>query len=284
MKLSALYQDMKRTFEQEGLETPALDARVLLKRALGIGDADLIVAGETPVDAAAQALIAEWQVRRMAGEPVSRITGAREFWGREFSVTPDTLDPRPDTEILVEAALAWARNKNSLTILDLGTGTGCILITLLAELPGATGIGVDLNPGAVAVSRENAEIHGVASRARFIEGHWFDPLESSAAFDLIVSNPPYIRRDAIESLQKEVRNHDPILALEGGEDGYAAYKTIFGKIKNHLKNDGRAFFEVGFGQAEKVMRLADDSALFPSRTIPDLSGIPRVVEISHGEN
>src|SRR5690606_22717337 len=159
-----------------------------------------------------------------AGEPVSRIIGRKEFWGLAFKVTPDTLDPRPDTETLVEAALGWARAQaRPLSILDLGTGTGCILIALLRELPAARGLGVDISEAALAVSRENAASHGVAGRAEFRQGNWFAALNPGESFDLVVSNPPYIAESALESLAAEVKNHDPRAALTDEKEGLEAY-------------------------------------------------------------
>lgn len=283
--IDSLLRDARRTLERAGVETPALDARLLVRHALGLDDVALIARGVDPVPAGAGDAVAALLARRAEGEPVSRIMGVREFYGRTFAITPDTLDPRPDTEILIDQALGWARTqKKDLRILDLGTGSGCILITLLAELPGATGIGVDLNPGAVDVSRENAVKHGVESRTRVFQGDWFTPLPDGERFDLIVSNPPYIPEKDIESLAREVRNHDPILALVGGNDGLDPYKIIFSGLEKHLFPGGRAFLEFGFGQAESLSRLVDDSGLFLSRITPDLAGIPRVVEITNGEN
>lgn len=282
--IDSLLRHARRALEQAGVDTPALDARILVRAVTGLDDAALIVRGGDAVPAGAGDALAVLLARRAGGEPVSRILGVREFYRRTFAITPDTLDPRPDTEILIDRALGWAKAQNRrLRILDLGTGSGCILVTLLAELPDATGIGVDLNPGAVDVSRENAVKHGVESRTRVFQGNWFDPLPPAERFDLIVANPPYIPEKDIESLAREVRNHDPILALTGGNDGLDPYKIIFPALKNHLFPGGMAFLEFGFGQAESLARLVDDSGLFLSRITPDLGGIPRVVEISNGE-
>ena len=273
----------RKILENSGVDTPALDARILVRAATGLSDIAMIADGGQTVADKHQALIDAWLARRLAGEPVSRILGEKEFYGRDFKVTPATLDPRPDTETLIERALDWAMaQKRPLRILDLGAGTGCILITLLAELPDATGVAVDINQDAIAVSRENAVKHGVETRSDFAVGSWFDPV-AGERFDLIVSNPPYIPDADIESLAPEVRNHDPILALAGGIDGLDPYKIIFSGLKNHLLPGGMAYLEFGFGQAESLARLVDDSHLFMSRITPDLGGIPRVVEISNGE-
>lgn len=274
----------RHRLEQAGVDTPALDARILIRAATGLDEVAMIAEGIRAVPENQENLINEWLARRAAGEPVSRILGEKEFYGRSFNVTSATLDPRPDTEILIDRALDWAKAQNRpLRILDLGTGTGCILITLLAELPQASGIGVDINHDAATVSRENAVKHGVETRSQYACGSWFEPIEGQR-FDLIVSNPPYIPYADIESLAPEVRNHDPILALAGGIDGLDPYKVIFSALENHLSPGGKAFLEFGFGQAESLARLVDDSNLFLSRITPDLAGIPRVLEIEMGKS
>ncbi len=282
--LDDMLQSARRALAGAGVDTPALDARILVRAATGADDAALIADGRRAVTADQKNRIDGWIARRVSGEPVSRILGEKEFYGRTFNVTPATLDPRPDTEILIDRALGWARAQNRpLQVLDLGTGTGCILITLLAELPGASGIGVDINHDAAAVSRENAVKHGVEMRSRFVAGSWFEPLDPGVRFDLIVSNPPYIPDADIESLAPEVRNHDPILALAGGIDGLDPYKILFSGLPGRLIPGGAAFFEFGFGQAESLARLVGDSNMFMSRITSDLAGIPRVLEIEMGK-
>ena len=218
------------------------------------------------------------------GSPFPASWGSGEFWGLTFKVTPATLDPRADTETLVTAALKRAREMvaKPLRILDLGTGTGCIPIALLKELPNATAVAVDISADALSVSRENAARHGVADRLEFRQGSWFDAVNQGEVFDLITSNPPYIPESDIESLSKEVRNHDPIQALSGGTDGLDAYKTILKDLKNHLDCDGFALFEIGAGQEKDLARLIEDSNMTRSESYADLAGILRVVEITMG--
>jgi release factor glutamine methyltransferase len=170
-----------------------------------------------------------------------------------------------------------------LLLLDLGAGTGCILITLLAELPEAVGVAVDISPGALRVARENAERHGVEARADFRLGSWFEPINPSESFDLIVSNPPYIPESDIESLALEVRNYDPFIALSGGDDGLLAYKMILNEMKKHLVCGGHALLEIGQGQEKALVRLVEDSMMTHTESYPDLSGIIRVVEMTCGE-
>jgi release factor glutamine methyltransferase len=212
---------------------------------------------------------------------VARITGAREFYGRSFMLGQDTLDPRPDTETLIEAVLDIVREQRwqekPLKLLDLGTGTGCILVTLLAELPQATGLGTDISPGALAVAAVNARTQRVSSRAAFIAADWLDAV--SGKFDLILSNPPYIAAGEIAGLAKEVADHDPRLALDGGPDGLEAYRRIAARARDALTKDGRLLVEIGPGQEEDVAAIFACAGLNPElgEGRRDLAGRPRVV-------
>lgn len=261
---------------------PDLEARWILKDVLRVTDSDLI-SGTCSEPSAEQVQRIDSIVRRRArGEPLSRILGEREFFGRKFILTPETLDPRPDTEVLVRCALDVLHVKQEGVVLDLGTGTGCILITLLAECPDLRGVGVDLSQGAVDAACRNAKIHNVSDRVEFIQGDWSQGLDDM--YDLVVSNPPYIASPVIATLDKEVRNHDPILALDGGEDGLQAYKKIFSDLKRVLKPGGKALFEIGFDQEADVVRLSKDSRIRVECVHRDTAGRPRVVEMSRGDN
>ena len=281
--LRDILKQTRHRFAAAGLATPDLDTRILVRHYLSLSDADLIT-GQGSATPEKLDLLEKAVIRRLSGEPVSRILGYREFWGMNFKITPDTLDPRPDTERLVEMAVESMRNSPPRQILDLGTGTGCILLALLKEFPDARGTGVDINPGAVDVSRENMENNGLSGRAAFLQGNWTESLlDSVESYDLIVSNPPYIPLGDIESLAPEVRNHDPILALSGGGDGLDAYKIVVREIKKILSPAGRAFLEIGQNQHDDVQRLVEESGLRVIRIEPDLSGILRVLEIGHGD-
>lgn len=246
-----------------------------------MGDTEIVAHGDLPFGQMAAFQLARFLARRIAGEPVSRILGRREFWGMEFIVTPDTLDPRPDTETLVEEALAWVRlQKRPVRILDLGTGSGCILTALLKELPDATGVGIDISEGAVSAARENTSRNGVGDRAEFRHGSWFGPLENGESFDLIVSNPPYISESEMESLAVEVKNHDPRGALTDEKDGFEAYKIIYPQLHRWLKPDGMAFFEMGYTQSVHMARLIEDAGATLENIIKDLAGHTRVVAVS----
>lgn len=280
MSIKTVYQEARRWLKEVKVENPELDARIILKHVLGVSDADLIE-GTGPVSASQLRAINAILQRRVYHEPLSRILGTREFWSLPFVVTPDVLDPRPDTETLVEAALK-SFTAPPATILDLGTGTGCILIALLHEWPEARGTGVDISGAALEVAAENARINGVADRARFVQGEWGGSLEDS--FDLIVSNPPYIPSGDIPNLATEVKNHDPILALDGGKDGLQAYLVIIRETKKLLSPGGVCLLELGIGQVPDVTRLAAESGLSVSESIRDLAGIERVLKITTGDS
>lgn len=274
---------LARAFAGAGMETPALDARLLVLHACGLRHEDMILNPDRELAPDEWAEIEALVARRLAHEPVSRIIGEREFWGRTFSITPQTLDPRPDTETLIEAALEIVqqerRKDEPLRILDLGTGSGCILISLLGELPGAHGTGTDKSARALAVARENAERHGVSARADFVQTDWLEGVEG--LFHLIVSNPPYIPCNEIGELSAEVRCHDPQMALDGGEDGYAAYRAIIPGLDRALAPGGWVLLEVGCGQAEAVAAMLDDAGFSANGVgegfARDLAGIRRVV-------
>lgn len=217
------------------------------------------------------------------GRPLTRHYGVAEFWGLPFILNDHTLDPRPDTEIIVETALARFDRDAEIRILDMGTGSGCILIALLHEFKNAKGVGLDLSPHALSAANENAKVNGVSDRCEFMESNWFDALGESfwEQFDLIVSNPPYIESAVIPELDDSVKNHDPILALDGGADGMQAYKIIFSKFLDYLKPDGIGLFEIGFDQCEQILRLGKKSRIRVVRIISDYAGNQRVAELSH---
>ena len=252
-----------------GVEGAARDARRLLAHALGVDPARLTLALDAPLAAAAAAFAAAVEARAER-RPLSHITGARAFMGRDFRVTPDVLDPRPETEALIAAALAepFAR------VLDLGTGSGAILVTLLAEAPGARGLGTDIAPAALELARANAAALGVAGRAAFRQADWLEGLEGP--FDLIVSNPPYIAEDEIPALAPEVRLWEPRGALTPGGDGLAAYRAIAAAAPL-LAPGGRLILEIGAGQGAAVPAILAAAGWTRIAVLPDLDGRDRVV-------
>ena len=210
--------------------------------------------------------------KRAARVPVSHITGTREFYGRVFQVTRDVLDPRPDTETLIEIALRHPFRR----VLDLGTGSGCILLSLLAERPGSSGTGTDISTTALSVARANAEALGLAGRASFIASNWF--AATDGRFDLIVSNPPYIAASEMAALDPEVRDYEPRIALTPGGDGLDAYRAISAGLAAHLTPDGRVLLEIGPTQAGAVGQILASAGLTVVAVHPDLDGRDRVVE------
>jgi release factor glutamine methyltransferase len=266
-------------FRAENLDSPELDARVLTGHALALDHAALVAAAARPLDAAAAARIEAFAARRLAGEPVARIVGAREFWGLPLIVTPAVLVPRPETETVVELALALidqggARTR-ALRIADLGVGSGAILLALLSELPNARGCGTDNAVDALGVARRNAHRLGVADRAEFLAGDYGAALRGQ--FDLVVSNPPYIATGDIASLDRDVRDHDPPHALDGGADGLAAYRAIAPDVVRLLAPDGHLVVEIGAGQQPDVEFLFTAQGLAIRTAQHDLSGIARAV-------
>lgn len=259
------------------VEDPPRDARLLLRAALGCDAVRLSLMLDEPIADEAVRRFLDWIGRRALREPVSKILGQREFWSLTFKVTADTLDPRPDTEVLVEHALAYLDHNAAGKVLDLGTGSGCILLALLHERPALTGLGVDISHAALAVAQENAAELGLSDRASFQHGSWMDGL--TELFDLVVSNPPYVRTNVIADLAPEVRVHDPDLALDGGPDGLLAYKKIIAGLGGILKPGGRCFLEIGYDQSQLVSDLAS-AARFKSKVHHDIAGHPRCVEIN----
>jgi release factor glutamine methyltransferase len=256
-------------------DNPRLEARLLLAHALSLTQNDLIREPARSVDPDPyHALLA----RRTAHEPLALITGHREFWSLDFLVSPATLIPRPDSETLVEAALAaFAGRQPPRTILDLGTGTGCLLLALLTEFPSAFGIGLDLAPAAAVLAATNATRLGLADRSAFSAADWTNPI--TGQFDLIVSNPPYIPGPDIATLMPEVAQHEPHAALHGGADGYDAYRTIVPHLSDHLMPNGIAVLELGQGQANFVEKIARSAGFQTSRRL-DLARITRAIVLA----
>jgi len=212
--------------------------------------------------------------RRAAGEPLQYITGTQDFFGREFRVTPDVLIPRPETELLVEAALEVS--KAATLICDIGTGSGCIALTLLCELNHARAVAIDKSPAALEVAKFNAQKLAVADRAEFVVSDCFDSLDRSE-FDLIVSNPPYVSAGVIEGLQREVRDHEPLIALSPGPDGLSIIRRLIHESPKFLKQNGHLIMEIGFDQGEAVQQLIDAKVWELLEVRPDLQCIPRIV-------
>ena len=268
-----------------GVEDPGRDARLLIAAAIEAGPERLIAEPERALDGAEAARVEASITRRAAREPVSRILGRRGFWSLELEITPDTLDPRPDSETLVAAVLerigAQGPVGAPLSVLDLGTGSGCLLLALLSELPAATGLGLDISAPALEVARRNARKLGLSHRARFVVGDWGVGLDGS--WQLIVSNPPYITEAEFGELAPEVARYDPRLALTAGFDGLDAYRKLLPQAARLLEQGGMLALEVGRGQQDAVTALLAASGFKPLGRHRDLGGIERCLLATCGK-
>lgn len=261
-------------FRQAELATPELDARLLLQSALACDAAHLALAPERQITAAQSSVLSAYQEARLHQKPVSRILGKREFYGRDFIINERVLDPRPDSETLVDAVLALADDTPH-HILDLGTGSGCLAITLLAERAQWSGLAADISAPALAVAQDNAAALGVAARLSFCHSDWFQNIE--AAFDLIVANPPYVSAGEMEWLARDVMDYDPHMALYGGADGLDPYRLICAEAASYLTAQGRLVFEIGALQARHVSALMREAGFTAIQVKTDLAGRDRVV-------
>jgi release factor glutamine methyltransferase len=276
MARGAGQRSLVRALAKGGIESAQIDARVLLCAALGIEHADLVRNPDCPLGPGA-ATVASFVVRRLKREPVSRIIGHRDFWRARFKIGPAVLDPRHATETLIEAVLDYAARspRENWRILDLGTGSGAILCSLLQSLPGSFGTGIDISRGACMIARDNLAGLGLAQRGLIVQGDWTRALRGP--FDMIVSNPPYVVRGEIARLAPEVRDHDPRLAIDGGEDGLAAYREIIPASRDLLAPGGLIALEVGAGQHPAIESLLSGAFGAPVKVRLDLDGCGRVV-------
>ena len=272
--LAAVLRQTAQRLRQAGVEAPAHEARLLAGAVLDADVAGLLAHPDRILGPDQLRRLDAATDRRAAREPLSHIFGHREFWRLGFRVDADVLDPRPDSETLVEAGLAaLADRRRPWRLLDLGTGSGCLLLALLSELPAATGIGIDLSPAAVRLAAANASRLGLAARAAFACGDWGAGL--AGGFDLILSNPPYIPSAAIAGLAPEVALHEPRLALDGGPDGLACYRRLAPQLPRLMAAGGRILLELGDGQAEAVAAIMAEGGLAAESLRPDLGGRPR---------
>jgi release factor glutamine methyltransferase len=260
---------------QAGLENADLDARLLIEHGLGLPRTVLLTEPDRIVTDQAAKQTQALLDRRLAGEPVARILGEWEFWSLPFLLSADTLIPRPDTEILVEAGLQRSAHDRDMRILDLGTGSGAILLALLSERPLAFGVGIDRSVGAATTARLNAMRLGLAQRAAFVVSDWARALHGR--FDLILANPPYIRQAEIAGLMREVRDHDPALALDGGPDGLTAYRCIISQLDGLLAPAGEVIFEIGHDQADDLSAILTAANFKILACLRDLAGHERAV-------
>jgi release factor glutamine methyltransferase len=275
--VEAARRRLARLFRQAGLDTPELDARVLIAHALGLDHTGLAAAGERLLTSAEEAAVSTFAGRRLGREPVARIIGTKEFWSLRLKINPATLVPRPESETIVTAALeAIAPHKRQeILIADLGTGSGALLLSLLSELPQACGVGTDTCVSALRCAQENARSLGFAHRTRFVACDYGSALVGGV--DLVVANPPYVRRAEIETLSPEVRLFDPPHALDGGDDGLAGYRAIAADARRLLPPAAALVLEIGDGQLAAATDICAAAGLVPSAVREDLAGAPRAL-------
>ena len=275
--IAEILKEAASELDGAGVPEARREAGSLLSFILGKDRTFLISHAEDETDENSFVRFREFVERRAAGEPLQYIIGVQDFYGREFQVTPDVLIPRPETELLVEAALQEAGDTAPF-ICDVGTGSGCIAVTLLCELVNARAVAIDKSPAALEVAKLNAQKHSVAERAIFVVSDCFNSLDSQDyEFDLIVSNPPYVAEAALEGLQREVRDHEPLVALSPGGDGLSVIRRLIDEGPAFIKPNGHLLMEIGFDQGETVERLVKDSDWSLREIRPDLQGIPRIV-------
>jgi release factor glutamine methyltransferase len=276
--VGALQRAAAARLEAAGIDSAHLDARVLMAFALGRDAGWLIGHRDDPMTAEEKSRFEALVARRAAREPLAYITGEREFWSLLFRVSPATLIPRPDTETLIEAVLAAFPDREAgIRILDLGTGSGCIVLALLHERPAAQGIGIDIAPQALDIARTNAEALGLAGRVNFRAGSWFDALAPGETFDAVVTNPPYITDAEMSELAPEISGHEPAGALAAGGDGLDAYRKIFSGLTGRLCAGGIFAGEIGHRQGIAAAQLARAHGLEEVRILDDQAGRARVV-------
>ncbi|MGY8990556.1 MAG: peptide chain release factor N(5)-glutamine methyltransferase [Rhodospirillales bacterium] len=261
---------------QAGIETARLDARLLVEYSLGLGSHESSLKSEGILQDEEYQRLQTLVTRRAKREPLAYIITEREFWSLPFKVSPATLVPRPDSETLIEAALEYVLERNdALTVLDLGTGSGCLLLSLLHELPHATGVGIDRCPEALKVARYNANQLSLSGRASFVCADWCNGL--SASYDVVLCNPPYISNDELATLMPEVAQYEPHHALSGGVDGLESYRAVASLISDVLSDQGKVIFEIGMNQVADVSQLLIQNNLQVIDIKKDLSGLPRCI-------
>jgi len=276
LTLLTAWQGAKKRLEAAGLSGPVIEARLLVEAAADATRADIVGDPYRELTPGQEATLDDYLARRERREPVSHILGRKGFWKIMLNVTPDVLTPRPDTETVVEYVLRDFPEHAAWSILDLGVGSGAIILSILAERPAAKGLGVDVSEEALAVARDNAANLGLASRLALLRGDWTEGL-GEATFDLVVSNPPYIATEVLATLEPEVRDHEPRVALEGGPDGLTHYRRLAPEILRVLKPGGRFAVEIGYDQKDAVEALFHDAGAVSVTTIRDLGDRDRVV-------
>lgn len=278
--LGSLYQYSITELSQANIENPHLEARILLTYATGIDQTQIFAYPEKEISPKYFKHLTELIIRRKTEEPIAYITGTQEFWSLDFTVTKNTLIPRPDSETVIQVVLTETIDKMApLTILDLGTGSGCLLLALLSEMPNARGIGIDISPSACKVAAQNAENLGLINRANFCPGNWLTGIKDK--FDIIISNPPYIAEEQICTLTNGVKNFEPHIALSGGFDGLVPYRIIAQQGTNHLNTGGIIAVEIGINQVFDINEIFLENRFELISIHKDAANIDRCILATH---
>jgi len=282
LTVAELKRALTQRLRQHDIERPDMEARLLLEHITGLSATDMIVNSDNDVDPKHMAGLEALVTRRLSGEPIDHIFGYKDFYGRRFIISDQVLSPRPETEGVVDESLKCIKNIERPTILELGVGSGAIIVTLLAERPSSQGTGVDISEAAVEIARQNGSGFDVMDRLEILHSDWFENV--TGQFDLIVSNPPYITHAAMGKLSQEVKGFDPDIALRGGPDGLDPYRHILKRVKHYLKPEGSIVFEIGYDQGQSVKALCRDTGFDSVRCVQDLSGQDRVIIAMSAKN
>ncbi len=269
-------EEGSHTLKKSGVDSYRIDARLLLAKALGYSIEEVIIKYDEEIDAGSRSRFLDFISRRARKEPLSYLTGVKEFYGMDFAVDKNVLIPRPDSEVLVEGVLNSFNSDDEIEILELGVGSGCLLLSILKHMNKASGVGVDIQRGAVDIAKRNYQNLKLGNKAEFISEDW-NNFKMDRKFDLIISNPPYITSKDILDLQEDVREYEPNAALEAGEDGLDAYRSLAPVLKKHLKENGLIFLEFGEGQNRGVQDIMLGYGFSVERVIQDLSGKDRCI-------
>ena len=277
MLLSLLHNQIVKRFNSRDIQSSNLDAKIILKEALNIQDQELMLDSDILLKSREKKSLCEMVSRREKGEPISRILGSREFFSLDFKINNFVLDPRPETEHLVEESIKKIKENNYNNILELGVGSGCVIISILKSCKLIYGMGIDISLEAIKTARENASINNV-NDLDLIVSNWGASIDKK--FDLIISNPPYLRSDQIDNLPKEVKSFDPIISLDGGSDGLTVYRNIAKNIKRILSDNGTIIIEIAFDQAKDIEKIFINNNFLLQNKVKDYNGLDRIMVFS----
>ena len=275
MFLDDLQKLIAKTFLDNKITTYSLDARIVLREVLNLDEKEFILQPKIQVSSGNLGKIQKIVERRLKGEPISKIFGRRDFYSSTFLISTEVLDPRPESELIVDIANNFILDKKFKNVLDLGTGSGCILLSILKENKKINGIGTDISFDAINIAKQNSSNLNLDERALFIVSNWFDSIDGS--YDLIVSNPPYISSAEITNLSSNVKNYDPLVSLDGGSDGLACYKQIADDVNRIIRKNGRLILEIGYNQADDVIKIFESNEFYLLKKYNDISGLDRIL-------